>query len=424
MAHMPETVICVENISKTYRLGVIGYGLLSRDLQSWWSRIRKTEDPNTPVESPGNSPAVTGTVTALKNVSFQVKRGEVLGMIGKNGAGKSTLLKIISRVTPPSSGEVRIRGRVGSLLEVGTGFHPELTGRENIYMNGAILGMKKQEIDRRFDDIVAFSEIEKFLDTPVKRYSSGMYVRLAFSVAAHLETDILLVDEVLAVGDASFQRRCLGKMGEVAHGGRTVVLVSHNMNAILSLCNRAIWLRDGVLACDGCPQAVVTEYLQTTFSARKRQEWDGHEGPGNSDVRLQSVTLVAPDDVITMETPLSIQVDFVNRTPSEHLDVTLHVLNEQDVVAFTTSSASNRAWRGQPMKTGVYRATCRVPGNLLNAGGYKVRLLMVKQESSVLFSLDDALSFEVLEIGRRPGWLGKRPGVLRPLLQWTVDPLP
>jgi lipopolysaccharide transport system ATP-binding protein len=243
-----STVISVENVSKRYRLGLIGGGTLSADLERWWARVRGKPDPllkacperKRRIGQEDHSNRQGEYIWALRDVSFEVQQGEVLGIIGRNGAGKSTLLKILSRVTAPISGQVKVKGRVASLLEVGTGFHPELTGRENIYLNGAILGMKKAEIDRKFDEIVAFAEIEKFMDTPVKRYSSGMYVRLAFAVAAHLEPEILLVDEVLAVGDAAFQKKCLGKMGDVAREGRTVLFVSHNMGVIREIALRAL----------------------------------------------------------------------------------------------------------------------------------------------------------------------------------------
>src|SRR2546421_7694958 len=232
---------------------------------------------------------------ALKDVSFEVKRGEVVGIIGRNGAGKSTLLKILSRITAPTEGEVEVKGRVGSLLEVGTGFHPELTGRENIYLNGAILGMKRAEINRKFDEMVAFAEIEKFIDTPVKRYSSGMYVRLAFAVAAHLEPEILLVDEVLAVGDAAFQKKCLGKMGSVAHAGRTVLFVSHNMPAIASLCSSAVLLDAGQIVSRGETRAVVADYLLTHVAKTGTATWDLDKAPGDETARIRKIEVCDPD---------------------------------------------------------------------------------------------------------------------------------
>lgn len=240
-----KTIISVENLTKQYDLGVIGTGTISRDLNRWWARARGKPDPYTRIGQKDAFERIGESILALDDVSFQVKQGDALGIIGRNGAGKSTLLKILSRVTAPTSGVVKVKGRIGSLLEVGTGFHPELTGRENVYLNGAILGMRKEEVTRKFDEIVDFAGVEKFIDTPVKRYSSGMYVRLAFAVAAHLDPEILIVDEVLAVGDAEFQKKCLGKMGDVASEGRTVLFVSHNMVAIQSLCKRVMVITEG-----------------------------------------------------------------------------------------------------------------------------------------------------------------------------------
>ena len=244
---MSQPVISVEHLTKKYDLGVIGTGTLSRDLERWWARLRKQPDPYTRIGQEDRFKRLGESILALDDVSFTVEQGEALGIIGRNGAGKSTLLKILSRVTAPTSGVVKVKGRIGSLLEVGTGFHPELTGRENIYLNGAILGMKKAEVARKFDEIVDFAGVEKFIDTPVKRYSSGMYVRLAFAVAAHLDPEILIVDEVLAVGDAEFQKKCLGKMGDVAREGRSVLFVSHNLASIKTLCNAGFVLDNGLI---------------------------------------------------------------------------------------------------------------------------------------------------------------------------------
>ena len=266
---MTKPVISVEHLTKKYDLGVIGTGSLTRDLNRWWARVRKQPDPYTRIGQEDAFKRFGQSILALDDVSFKVEQGETLGIIGKNGAGKSTLLKILSRVTAPTSGVVKVKGRIGSLLEVGTGFHPELTGRENVYLNGAILGMKKAEVTRKFDQIVDFSGVEKFIDTPVKRYSSGMYVRLAFAVAAHLDPDILIVDEVLAVGDAEFQKKCIGKMGDVANEGRTVLFVSHNMTAINNLCKRSIFIEKGCLIDNGDTESVTTHYLSESREPSK-----------------------------------------------------------------------------------------------------------------------------------------------------------
>ena len=321
---MNETSIKVENLSKRYRIGSKeGYKtfretmvdaakapfLLARDI------ARKAFPPFLANRGPEPS-SQNNTIWALKDVSFEVKQGEVLGIIGRNGAGKSTLLKVLSKITEPTEGRVELKGRVGSLLEVGTGFHPELTGHENVYLYGAILGMDRWEVTRKFDEIIAFAELEKFVDTPVKRYSSGMYMRLAFAVAAHLEPEILMVDEVLAVGDAAFQKKCLGKMEDVTKEGRTVLFVSHNMIAMQSLSDRVIWLNDGKVMEDGQSSHVVSHYLQSSLSALREQLWDEIDNaPGNDKVRLHRVCIrpengTPSDDHITMETPFNIEVQF------------------------------------------------------------------------------------------------------------------
>lgn len=288
-------VIKIENLCKEYRLGIIGHGTLANDLQSWWARIRGKEDPNSKIASmlKGQEKQFAGNrFRALHNIDLEVNQGEILGIIGKNGAGKSTLLKILSRVTAPTKGTIKVRGRIASLLEVGTGFHPELTGRENVFMNGAILGMKHSEIKEKFDEIVDFSGVEQFIDTPVKRYSSGMYVRLAFAVAAHLEPEILLVDEVLAVGDAEFQKKCLGKMKDVTYEGRTVIFVSHNMGAVKSLCSHGVYIKNGTISLSGGLAEVIDAYLTDSMTVSKRVDLakrkDRH-GNGNVQVTKMEV---------------------------------------------------------------------------------------------------------------------------------------
>ncbi|MDO9546664.1 MAG: ABC transporter ATP-binding protein [Pelolinea sp.] len=309
---MSKTVISVENLSKSYRLGQIGTGTLSRDLNVWWAKARGKPNPLLKIGQVEHGNQDGEMIWALKDVSFQVEQGEVLGIIGRNGAGKSTLLKILSRVTAPTSGEVKVKGRIASLLEVGTGFHPELTGRENIYLNGAILGMTKEEVQRKFDEIVSFAEIEKFIDTPVKRYSSGMYVRLAFAVAAHLEADILLVDEVLAVGDAQFQRKCLGKMGDVASKeGRTVLFVSHNMAAVEGLCSKAIVLSQGSLLTLSEVHESIKFYYKTderklNISLRERNDRQGEGNIRATEIHIidktgQKTNFISMGDSFTVE---------------------------------------------------------------------------------------------------------------------------
>jgi lipopolysaccharide transport system ATP-binding protein len=366
---------------------------------------------------------------AVKDVSLEIQQGERLGIIGRNGAGKSTLLKLLSRITVPTTGSIHLKGRVGSLLEVGTGFHPELTGRENIFLNGAILGMGRKEIVRKFDEIVAFSEVERFLDTPVKRYSSGMYVRLAFAVAAHLEPEILIVDEVLAVGDAQFQKKCLMKMGEVTREGRTVLFVSHNMLAIQSLCSRVIWLDGGQIVGNGKTAQVVSDYVQSSGAVQTEQVWDRAENaPGNDMVRLHRVYVQLQSgsrfEPITMQTPLEIGVEFWNMVPEARLHITLHVYTEQQVVAFTTGSSLEPTWGGRALPTGLFRSTCHIPGNLLNSGVHRISLLVVQNEDTVIYTHDDIISFDVADLSPRQGaWYGKEPGVVSPVMEWKTEHL-
>lgn len=286
---MGRTVIEANNLRKEYRLGELGTGTISRDVTSWWAKVRGKEDPNTKIGE-----TLTGIHRALTDVSFSINEGDVVGIIGKNGAGKSTLLKILSRITLPTDGSFKVRGRIASLLEVGTGFHPELTGRENIFLNGAILGMNRQEIKNKFDEIVDFSGVEKFIDTPVKRYSSGMYVRLAFAVAAHLEPEILIVDEVLAVGDAEFQEKCLGKMREVSTRGRTVLFVSHNMQAVAQLCKRGIVLDKGTVSFDGDVNGAIKQYLAKSSSATGSviDYSNVTERKGNGKIRIKRIEIL------------------------------------------------------------------------------------------------------------------------------------
>ena len=362
-------------------------------------------------------------IWALRDVSFEVKRGEILGIIGRNGAGKSTLLKILSRVTAPTSGEVRVKGRIASLLEVGTGFHPELTGRENIFLNGAILGMSKAEIRQKFDEIVAFSEVEQYIDTPVKRYSSGMYVRLAFAVAAHLDPEILIVDEVLAVGDASFQKKCLGKMGEVAQGGRTVLFVSHNMVAVQSLCHRALLLSEGRLVDEGSAASVVSGYLRLAHGREEAQEWDRPEkAPGTDALRVKRVQILPgianADGLLTMQTAVRVETDFWVLKSDVQLHLTYHLLNDHGIVVLTTGSPADRR------EQGAYRASFTVPANLLNSGGYSLKLLIVQNENQVIYQKDGLASFSVADASGRDGaWMGREPGVVQPSLAWETGRL-
>jgi lipopolysaccharide transport system ATP-binding protein len=421
---MDDTALRIEDLGKQYRIGHLQHHDTLRDalvagLRAPLARLQRDG---------GNREIHEHTIWALRNVSIDVKPGQAVGIIGRNGAGKTTLLKILSRITEPTEGRVVVRGRVGSLLEVGTGFHPELTGRENIYLNGAILGMRRAEIEHKFDEIVAFAEIEKFLDTPVKRYSSGMYVRLAFAVAAHLEPEILLVDEVLAVGDAAFQKKCLGKMEEVSYGGRTVLFVSHNMAAVQSLCERAIWLHEGKPEMDGPARQIVSAYLRASGmnqNSRERSWGSSATAPGNDKIRLRSVRVRpengSPLDLLTMQTPLRIEIEYWNLVPESQLHTTLHIYNEQGIVAFSTFPTGEAEWHKRCFPQGLFRSVCRIPGHLLNSGLYRVTLLVVKDGSSVIYRHEDTLSFEVVDTSAREGaWYGKEPGVVMPQLEWET----
>ena len=426
---MSDIAIKVENLSKRYRIGLkeelpdTFVGAATNFLRTPFQNLRQLRRLT---RFTGNGDDPEDVIWALRDVSFEVERGEVVGIIGRNGAGKSTLLKILSRITHPTSGRVELNGRVSSLLEVGTGFHSELTGRENIYLNGTILGMTKAEVDRKFDEIVAFSGVEKFIDTPVKRYSSGMRVRLAFSVAAHLDPEILLIDEVLAVGDAGFQKKCLGKMGEVAGEGRTVLFVSHNMIALQSLCERAVWLNEGELVEDGYSQDVVADYLKLQAKKVHERVWyEPESAPGNEIARLHRLWVKSKGnsnnaELLARENSVYIGVEYWQLDSNVEIHIALHVYVEQQVVAFTTGSSQDNHWHKFSNCKGLKRSVCKIPANFLNTGQHRIMVLVVKDRSRVIYKLEDALSFEIVETSPRAAWFGKEPGVLRPSLDWKT----
>ena len=432
---MTDLAIRVADVSKRYRLGTTrGYATLRDSLATaaTGSLRRLGALAGRAHPSGGAGHGADGTpddreLWALRGVSFDVPHGQIVGLIGRNGAGKSTLLKVLSRITPPTTGRIDLRGRLGSLLEVGTGFHPELTGRENVQLNGAILGMTRTEIARKFDEIVAFAEVERFIDTPVKRYSSGMHARLAFAVAAHLDPEILLVDEVLAVGDAAFQKKTLGKMEEVARHGRTVVFVSHNLLAVQGLCQRAIWLDRGQVVVDGPPGAVVSRYLQTSFSALTERVWvDPATAPGTPDMRLHRARVRpvdgTPDDPITVRTPFVMEFEVWNLRPGAHLNVDLQLHNEQGILVFQAGPSETSGWLGRPYPVGLFRDACYVPGDLLNSGVHQVTIQVIRDGGVLLHREADALVFEVRDaIDKRAGWFGSWDGAVRPILDWTTD---
>lgn len=420
---MSEYAIRVENLSKQYRIGIS----LAR-----YRTLRETlvETVNLPSRlARASEERANSQIWALRDVSFDVAKGQVLGVIGRNGAGKSTLLKILSRVTEPSEGFAEIHGRVGALLEVGTGFHPELSGRENIYLNGAILGMKRAEIDAKFDEIVSFAEVEKFIDTPVKRYSSGMYLRLAFAVAAHLEPDILVVDEVLAVGDAEFQRRCLGKMSDVAKEGRTVLFVSHNMSAILRLTEEGILLDKGKLVLRGPTREVVDTYMASGFSQTGQRHWDEDEIPSEAKpFRPVAIRLIDRNqrvvDTVRSTEPVTISIEYDLEAPITGLRVGIYLMTMRGEYVFTSFDTDSPELYEQysVRPSGKYTSSCTIPGDYLNEGRYVLGINASSFRVKRYFQDEVALTFTVDGTGA-PGkqWAESRLGLVRPDLDWRIE---
>lgn len=415
-----------QNISKQYRLGLVSTRTLSHDLNRWWqTSILRKEDPYLKIGDVNDRSAKADSeyVWALRDINFKVEQGDVLGIIGKNGAGKSTLLKILSKVTAPTTGTIRAKGRIASLLEVGTGFHPEMTGRENIYMNGAIMGMTKAEISRKLDEIVNFSGVERYIDTPVKRYSSGMTVRLGFAIAAHLEPEILVVDEVLAVGDAEFQKKAIGKMQDVSRGeGRTVLFVSHNMTAVKSLCRTGIILENGYIKEFGKIDSIVSQYLKGDNEVANHKLWNQPEiVAGGFELLEIGVRKKGGDfqDVMRMDEDLELIVRYKLTKPFEAFHLTYHFKNEQGVKMF---SSSGGRLLGYKKEEGIYEQICFLPANFFNWGGYSIDLFLVENRSQVLKVEHDIVTFVVsnreLAIG---SWMGKEPGDITPKFEYTEE---
>jgi homopolymeric O-antigen transport system ATP-binding protein len=418
--------INISSVSKRYRIGGLhpGYMTFREVIGDVLTGVFKR------MRGAGNSQQ---TIWALQDVNLQVEQGELLGIVGRNGAGKSTLLKVLSRVTKPTRGEIKLYGRVGSLLEVGTGFHPDLTGRENIFLSGAILGMRRAEIQRKFDEIVAFSELEKFIETPVKWYSTGMYVRLAFSVAAHLESEILMMDEVLAVGDATFQQKCLDKMHAIRNEGRTVLFVSHDMAAITRLCRRAVLLEQGRVARDGAPAEVVNHYLSSSWQTGAVREWTGdQDAPGNHVVRLRRARVRdeagQTTAAVDIHKSFGIEVAYEVIEAGHVLVPVIELCNEQGTELFSTHDTAPE-WRGQPRDRGSYVSTVWIPGNLLAEGSLVAHVaIMSHLPATVLHAHEqNVVAFQVIdsEMGdsARGDYVGPMPGVMRPLLSWTTERL-
>lgn len=420
-------VIEVNNISKLYRLGAVGSKTLHDDIISWWNALTGKENPYSKLGE-ANDRTKKGSsnyVWALQDINFGVQQGDVLGIIGRNGAGKSTLLKILSKITAPTKGEIRIKGRVASLLEVGTGFHPELSGKDNIYLNGAILGMSKKEIRAKFDDIVEFSGVERYIDTPVKRYSSGMYVRLAFAVAAHLEPDILIVDEVLAVGDAEFQKKCLGKMKEVSEQqGRTVLFVSHNMSAIMRLCNKAIILNKGRLEFNGTAAAGVSAYMKGDVGTVTQRVWEDN-APGNSFFKLRGASCISTEEneagVLDIRRPVCVKMTY--EVLQDDIYYTHGFNLYKDDVHVLSSHDTEFSKQKIKSKKGIYEVMLQLPANFLSEGFHTIGLAIMSYNPFIIhFHEQHALDFIIADTAdggsARGEYGGNYPGVIRPMLNW------
>lgn len=410
--------IKVEGLSKMYRLGEISAGTLSQDLNRWWHKVRGKEDPYSKIAlvNDRSKEAESDFVWALKDINFEVEQGEVLGIIGKNGAGKSTLLKILSQITSPSTGSIKTKGRIASLLEVGTGMHPEMTARENIFLNGAILGMSKKEIKEKFDEIVEFSGCSMYIDTPLKRYSSGMRVRLGFAVAAFLEPEILIVDEVLAVGDAEFQQKAVGKMKDITKsGGRTVLFVSHNMAAIRSLCTRAILMENGTVTASGAPEEIVTKYLEIN-SSKFVEEAIHPEVDLNSHRKWDHIfvnKVSVKRSTLKIDEPLYVDFDInIEKDLSEELTISIDFCNVEDQIIFGTSQKFENS--GSNLK-----GTCEIPANYLNNIPYYINIYVLDKKLKAIYGYNKVVSFKMDESASEDLFFGKRNGFLRPDLKWS-----
>jgi lipopolysaccharide transport system ATP-binding protein len=422
---MSNPVIKIENLSKVYRLGEVGTGTLSHDLNRFWRmNVLGQDDPYAKVGQVNDrtQKAQKGEhISALRDINLEVHQGEVLGIIGKNGAGKSTLLKLLSRVTGPTTGSIKVKGRLASLLEVGTGFNPEMTGRENIYMNGTIMGMRKWEIDRKLDEIVEFAGVAKYLDTPTKRYSSGMTVRLGFAIAAHLEPEILVVDEVLAVGDAEFQKKAIGKMQDVStNDGRTVLFVSHNMASVKTLCTRGIILENGFKTLESDIDSCVGRYLKGDNDLTNHRIW---EIPTikNEDVELLEIGIKAKGkdyiDVMRIDEELEFVASFKQKTDKSNINITLHIKDEQGNKLFSTGSglADNKSFKTK----GIIGAKGYFPANFFNWGNFYIDVYVVENSKRAILIENDLLSFTLMNKEMPIGtWMGKEPGSVKPLLNW------
>jgi lipopolysaccharide transport system ATP-binding protein len=407
-----DTVIKIENLSKLYKLGEVGTGTISHDLNRWWAKIRGKEDPYALVGQTNDrtKKSESDYVWSLKDINFDVAQGDVLGIIGKNGAGKSTLLKIISQITAPTTGNIKIKGRIAALLEVGTGMNPEMTARENIYLNGAILGMRKKEIDSKFDEIVDFSGCTMYVDTPIKRFSSGMRVRLGFAVAAFLEPEILIIDEVLAVGDAEFQKKAIGKMQDISKSdGRTVLFVSHNLVAVKSLCNKAILLHNGQIIDNANPDDIISKYLSQTSNTKVNVL----NNTINNSIFIEFIEIKNEYEYnnIPINKPFSILVglEIFTHYPNIYYHVNIFITDGSDTILFVLTN------RETPItEIGKYKIEFQVPKNFINDIHYGFDVMIIQNRSQIIYNHSNAITISGVEIEKRDGWLGKYPGLLRP----------
>lgn len=416
---MSNTVLKIENISKQYRLGLVGTGTIKDDLTRWWYRMRGKEDPFLKVGDANDRTQTSNSdyVWALRDVNFEVEKGDTLGIIGRNGAGKSTLLKILSKVTQPTTGTIKTKGRIASLLEVGTGFHPELTGRENIYLNGAILGMRRKEIDRKLEEIIDFSGVERYIDTPVKRYSSGMYVRLAFGVAAHLESEVLIIDEVLAVGDAEFQKKCMGKMGDLSRGeGRTVLFVSHNMGAVKNLCNRSVLMANGTMVSIGDTPSIINQYMMLNQNQQSSYKFEYNKPPQATEIARLTRVWIEYEGNLTVNTPFSVcfEAEVFNREALLNYSFSLNSPLGQTV--FNSLSQSVKAG------SGIFVGKCQIPGQFMNNGLFQVTVVLALERSIGIQIANDIISFEITdERDEGETWFADiSDHLIRPRLQWDI----
>lgn len=423
---MSQTAIKVENVSKLYKLGYVSSGTFRDDLKYFFDKLsgKKNEAELLAETNDREHKGLTEYVWALKDIDFEVKKGEICGVIGKNGAGKSTLLKILSKITAPTTGSVKYKGRIASLLEVGTGFHGELTGRENVYLNGAVLGMTRTEIKSKFDEIVSFAGVERYVDTPVKRYSSGMTVRLGFAVAAHLEPEILIVDEVLAVGDAEFQKKAIGKMQDISSGGgRTVLFVSHNMASVRKICNKGILMQNGKIALTGEVEKVVDRYLSAETKQLFKQEWQSNDAPGNDFIKIKKVEVINPNSSspqnFDVKTPLEIGVEFFNfYKNSDKVYVSLHFYSQDGLCLFDIGSEIKE------IKNGIIRSVLKIPADFLNDGSYFININILDANGpKLLYSLKECLAFDVADFrSDELNYFAKWQGVIRPtFLPFTIE---